>query len=92
MHVDSPKNARVGINEPDPFVGNAFAVAADVPHRRINEIVLVKLAMTADIAVRHATTLGTTLRFWVGLQADFDLEEARCAIGATVRMTERIAA
>lgn len=71
---------------------NALARAADVPPRRINEIVLGKRSITADTAVRLAAALGTSERFWLGLQADFDLEEARHAMGTAVRKIERIAA
>jgi addiction module HigA family antidote len=78
--------------EPLGISQNALARAADVPPRRINEIVLGKRSITADTAVRLAATLGTSERFWLGLQADFDLEEARRAMGAAVRKIERIAA
>lgn len=39
---------------------NARARAADVPPRRINEIVLGKRSVTADTAVRLAAALGTS--------------------------------
>ena len=71
---------------------NALAHAAGVPPRRINEIVLGKRGVTADTAVRLALALGTSERFWLGLQADFDLEEAHRALGKTVDRIERIAA
>ena len=71
---------------------NALARAAGVPPRRINEIVLGKRGVTADTAVRLAAALGTSERFWLGLQADFDLEEAHRVLGKTVEQIERIAA
>ncbi len=71
---------------------NALARAAGVPPRRINEIVLGKRGVTADTAVRLAAALGTSERFWLGLQADYDLEEAHRALGKTVERIERIAA
>lgn len=55
---------------------NALARATDVPPRRINEIVLGKRGITADTAVRLAAALGTTERFWLGLQADYELSRA----------------
>jgi addiction module HigA family antidote len=54
---------------------NQLAREIDVPPRRINEIVLGKRAITADTAIRLARRLGTSERFWMGLQADYDLEE-----------------
>ena len=71
---------------------NALARAASVPPRRINEIVLGKRGITADTAVRLAAALGTIERFWLGLQADYDLEEAHRALGAAVNSIERLAA
>ena len=59
---------------------NASARATGVPPRRINEIVLRKRGITADIALRLAVAFGTSEGFWLGLQADYDLEEARKAI------------
>ncbi len=71
---------------------NALARAADVPPRRINEIVLGKRGVSADTAVRLARALGTSERFWLGLQADYDLEEAHRALGKDLERVERVAA
>ena len=71
---------------------NALARAAGVPPRRINEIVLGKRSVTADTAVRLAKALGTSERFWLGLQTDYDLEEARRSLGKAIQRVERIAA
>ncbi len=59
---------------------NAVARATGVPPRRINEIVLGKRGITADTALRLAAFFGTSEGFWMSLQADYDLEEARGAI------------
>ncbi len=56
---------------------NALARAIGVPPRRINEIVLKKRAITADTALRLARAFGTSEQFWMGLQTDYALEEAR---------------
>ena len=56
---------------------NGLSRALGVPPRRINEIVQGKRAITADTALRLARYFGTSEAFWMGLQADFDLEEAR---------------
>ena len=55
---------------------NGLARAIRVPPRRVNEIVLGKRAVTADTALRLARFFGTSEKFWMGLQADYDLEEA----------------
>jgi addiction module HigA family antidote len=56
---------------------NRLAREVNVPPRRVNEIVLGKRAITPDTALRFARYFGTSERFWLGLQVDFDLEEAR---------------
>jgi len=71
---------------------NALARAAGVSPRRINEIVLAKRSISADTAVRLARVFGTSERFWLGLQTDYDLEEARRALGRKIEHIERIAA
>lgn len=47
-----------------------------VPPRRINEIIHGKRAITADSALRLARYFGTSAKFWMGLQSDYDLETA----------------
>jgi len=68
---------------------NALARAAGVAPRRINEIVLGKRAVTADTALRLAAFFGTSEGFWLGLQADYDLEETRRAIGKDLLRVEQ---
>ena len=60
---------------------NRLARDIGVPPRRINEIVHANRAITADSALRLARYFGTSEGFWMGLQADFDLEEARKRLG-----------
>ena len=60
---------------------NRIARAMGVPPRRINEIVHAKRSITADTALRLARYFGTSEQFWMGLQADHDLEEARRRLG-----------
>jgi addiction module HigA family antidote len=71
---------------------NALARAVGVPPRRINEIVLGKRGVSADTAVRLARALGTSERFWLGLQADYDPEEAQALIGDGIKAIQPIAA
>jgi antitoxin HigA-1 len=51
-----------------------------VPPRRINEIVLGKRGITADTALRLAKAFGNSVQFWMGLQDEYELREARGAI------------
>lgn len=47
-----------------------------VPITRVAEILHGKRAITAGTALRLARYFGTSPKFWLGLQQDFDLEEA----------------
>lgn len=62
--------------QPMAISQNALARATRVPPRRVNEIVLGKRAVSADTALRLARYFGVSEKFWLGLQADYDLEEA----------------
>jgi len=68
---------------------NRLARDIGVPPRRINEIVHGKRAVTADTAIRLARYFGTSEGFWMGLQADYDLEEARHRLGDRLRQEVR---
>jgi addiction module HigA family antidote len=61
--------------EPFGISQNRLARAVGVPPRRINEIVLGKRSVTPDTALRLSRYFGTSSRFWLGLQMDYDLEE-----------------
>lgn len=61
-----------------------------VPPRRINEIVHGKRAISADTALRLARYFGTTERFWLNLQARFDLEVQRDVLGARLTREVRV--
>ena len=65
--------------EPMELSQNRLARAIDVPPRRINEIVLGKRAISADTAIRFARYFGASEKLWMGLQADYDLEEVHRA-------------
>ena len=56
-----------------------------VPPRRINEIVHAKRGITADTALRLARYFGTSERFWLNLQARYDLEQQRDRLGDRLR-------
>jgi len=58
-----------------------LAKSISVPARRINEIVHGKRGVTADTALRLAKFFGTSDRFWINLQARYDLETEKDKIG-----------
>lgn len=55
----------------------AYRLSKDtgIPQTRISEIIKGKRRITADTALRLSKYLGTTAKFWLGLQDDFDLEQ-----------------
>ncbi len=59
-----------------PMGISQYRLAKDisVPARRINEIVQGKRAITPDTALRLSKFFGLSERFWINLQARFDLE------------------
>lgn len=56
---------------------NKLARSMNVPPRRINEIILQKRSITADTDLRLSRSLGTSEGFWLGLQANYELEEKK---------------
>lgn len=54
-----------------------LAQAIEVPPRRINEIVHGRRAITADTALRLSRFFGTSERYWINLQAQYDLERSK---------------
>jgi len=46
-----------------------------IPQTRIGEILKGKRRITADTALRLSKYFGTSAKFWLGLQDDYDLEE-----------------
>jgi addiction module HigA family antidote len=60
---------------------NRLALNIGVPARRINEIVLGKRSVSADTALRLARFFGVSAEFWLGLQAQYDLDVTAEALG-----------
>ena len=60
---------------------NRVAINIGVPSRRINEIILQKRRITADTALRLARFFGTSPEFWLGLQAQYDLDVTSEEVG-----------
>lgn len=62
-----------------PMDISAYRLAKDtfIPQTRISEIIKGRRKITADTALRLAKYFGTSAKFWLGLQDDFDIEEER---------------
>ena len=61
----------------NPLEISAYKLAkdTDMPQTRISQIIKGKRRITADTALRLASYFGTTAKFWLGLQDDYDIEE-----------------
>ena len=70
-----------------PMGVSQYQLAKDinVDPRRVNEIVLGKRAISADTALRLSRYFGTSERFWMNLQARYDLEVQRERLGDRLR-------
>jgi len=60
---------------------NRLAIDIGVDARRINEIVLGTRSVTADTALRLSRYFGTSPQFWLGLQAEYDLDVTLDSLG-----------
>jgi len=62
----------------------AVSRGTGIPASRLTEITKCRRSITAETALRLAKFFGTTAGFWVGLQAEHDLEAAEREVGARV--------
>ena len=69
-----------------------LAVSIGVPPRRINEIVHRKRAVTADTALRLAKFFEMSPQFWLGLQAQYDLDVAEDKILSEIERIQPVQA
>lgn len=60
-----------------PMQLTAYRLSKDtgIPQTRISAIIKGTRSITADTALRFAKYFGTTPKFWLGIQDDFDIEE-----------------
>ena len=70
--------------EPLGMRQNRLAIDIGVPPRRINEIVHGRRRVTADTALRLARFFNMTAQFWLGLQADYDLDVVQDDLADTI--------
>jgi antitoxin HigA-1 len=69
-----------------------LAKAISVPARRINEIVHGQRRISADTALRLSRFFGTSERFWLNLQARYDLEIEKDRLGTELAAIEPLQA
>ena len=64
---------------------NRLALELHVPVTRINDIARGRRSITADTALRLSRYFGTSSHFWMNLQANYDLEVVRDALGSEIQ-------
>jgi antitoxin HigA-1 len=67
-----------------------LAKETSVPPRRINEIVRGSRSISADTALRLGRYFSTSERFWLNLQAHYDLEVMKDRLGDRLRREVKI--
>jgi antitoxin HigA-1 len=63
--------------KPMAITQSDFAVRLGVSFPRLNEIIKGRRGVTPDTALRLAKVLGVSAEFWLGLQRDWDLWNAK---------------
>jgi addiction module HigA family antidote len=66
---------------------NKLALRLGVPATRMGEIVNGRRAITPDTALRLARFFDTTPRFWLNMQAEYELEIAKDKLAETIERT-----
>ena len=77
-----------------PFKITAYKLAKDIeiPQTRISEIIKGNRRITADTALRLSKYFGTSAKFWLGLQDDFDIEEELSTKGIVLKSIKSLKA
>ncbi len=70
----------------EPMKISAYRLSKEtfIPQTRISEILKGNRRITADTALRLSKYFGTSAKFWMGLQDDYDLEEERSLKGKEI--------
>ena len=65
-----------------PMKVTAYRLSKDlgIPQTRISAIIKGKRGITADTALRLSMYFGTSAKFWLGLQDDYDIEDTQRAM------------
>jgi addiction module HigA family antidote len=60
-----------------PLEISAYRLSKEIsiPQTRISQIIKGKRRITADTALRLSKFFGTSAKFWLGLQDDYDIEQ-----------------
>ena len=77
--------------KPVGLTQNALARALGVPPRRVNEIIHGKRAITLDTSLRLGRYFGQSPRFWLNVQTECDLRNAKQLMERVAREVQPMA-
>ena len=77
---------------PMKLTAYAVARACGVPRTRIERLAREETPVTADTALRLAKYFGTTPAFWMGMQAQYDLERTEDEVSAEIKRIQPVKA
>ena len=67
-----------------------LSLSIGVPQTRTSQILKGRRRITADTALRLSKYFGTTSKFWLGLQNDYDLEEESINIKSELEQIQTV--
>jgi antitoxin HigA-1 len=75
-----------------PLEISAYRLSKEIgiPQTRISEIIKGNRRVTADTALRLSKYFGTSPKFWLGLQDDFDIEEEQHLIFEELKTIKKV--
>ena len=93
--IETPKISEILKEEfMDPLHLSAYRVANDigVPVSRIQDILHDRRKITAETSIRLGKYFGVSDRYFLNLQNDIDIREAKESIGNSLSLIKRVAA
>jgi addiction module HigA family antidote len=76
--------------KPMGIISYKLSQAIGVPQTRTSQIIKGRRRVTADTALRLSKYFGTSSKFWLGLQNDFDIEEEKKNIKKELELIEAL--
>ncbi len=86
----SQKFLKMNSLKPMGLTAYKLTQAIGVPQTRTSQIIKGRRRITADTALRLAKFFGTSSKFWLGLQNDFDIEEEQLNIKKELNLIEKM--
>ena len=76
--------------KPMEITAYRLSKSVGIPQTRTSQIIKGKRRITADTAVRFSKYFGNSVKFWLGLQNDYDIEEEKTILKKELEMIETV--